>query len=513
MVKRDIRKRLEEDLKYSQHVRAGVPGKDIKKYGECGRTSSQGTFVKAVAYEQGGGLVALFTGGWLRVAKDRIDPVARSYDFGFARKSEQQHWRQHYIITERSGKQSHFELKREALHGKGGAAIRALLKSGRHIIRRKAAAPLLVQFLGFKPKEEIVRMPRVGWVQIEGSLIFVRPDEVLMPAGMQTKSNYQLDATAGRHHGLHIAGTATAWATDIAAPLAGNSNVALSFGTFFAAPLLRFANLPGGGSHICGPSGIGKSPCSAAGQSIYGWPYETADDAFGVSWAGSEAGFDALGVARTDLGLALEEITLADRHEAEQVVYKLASGTKGPRTTSAGHLRETTHADLLAFSTGEKSLVQYVGKSLQEGARKRFPDVPAEVPPGSGSAFETIPRHEIPAKCECLFDSMKRLYGAVGREWERYLVEQITQLGLDTIKENLKQYRKDFRAIPAVHAVNDKAHPQVKAVINRFAFYAAALRMAIYRESPTVECRASQRRHHRVPGAMGSAARESRYRG
>ena len=66
------------------------------------------------------------------------------------------------------------------------------------------------------------------------------------------------------------------------------------------------------------------------GNRSYGWPLETADNAFGVTWAGSEAGFDALALARTDLGLPLDEITLADRRAAEQVVYKLASGTKGP---------------------------------------------------------------------------------------------------------------------------------------------------------------------------------------
>src|SRR5262249_54286086 len=140
--------------------------------------------------------------------------------------------------------------------------------------------------------------------------------------------------------GLHIAGTADAWAAEIAKPLAGNSNIALALGTFFAAPLLRFASEPGGGFHEFGRSNIGKSLTSAVGQSIYGWPYETADDAFGVSWAGSEAGFDALALARTDLGLPLDEIKFTDPRTAEQVIYKIASDTKGPRATSGGQLRE-----------------------------------------------------------------------------------------------------------------------------------------------------------------------------
>ena len=110
---------------------------------------------------------------------------------------------------------------------------------------------------------------------------------------------YLLDATA-TNHGLHVAGTAEAWAAEIAAPFEGDSNVALAFGTFFAAPLLEFAGEPGGGFHIFGQSTIGKTMASAAGQSIYGWPHETADDTFGVGWGGTEAGFDALALARTD---------------------------------------------------------------------------------------------------------------------------------------------------------------------------------------------------------------------
>src|SRR5262249_44223605 len=281
-----------------------------------------------------------------------------------------------------------------------------------------------------------------------------------------------LDRAATRH-GLHIAGTAAEWATEIATPLRGNSNVALSFATFFAAPLLRWASEPGGGNHLYGRSTIGKTMISDVGQSIYGWPHETSDDTFGVSWGGTTAGFDALVLARTDLGLPLDEITLANRRTAEAVIYKVASGTKGPRATSTGHLRETAHASVLVLSTGEKSLAQFIGKNLQEGARKRLVDVPAEVRPGS--AFETIAREQIHIEGKRLFDAMKRQHGAVGRDWQGHLVH----LGPDKIKAELHEHREAFLAVPKVTAVAAKAHPQVRAVVNRFALHAAALRMAI----------------------------------
>jgi uncharacterized protein (DUF927 family) len=474
MVKRDLATRFKKDPRYSRHVREDVPGANVKQYGSRNRTSSKGTFCKAVDYQSGGGLAALFTGGWMRVAKDRVDPVAWSHQFGFQRKSSWQNWRHRFLITERNGHQSHFELPREKLAGSGVPAIRLLMKAGVHVVARDVVRKPLVNFLHFKPKQEIIRMPRVGWAQVGSHWIFVRPDEVITPPGMprQRGTTYELDTGATRH-GLHVAGTAAEWAAEIAAPLRGNSNIALSLGTFFAAPLLCFASEPGGGNHLYGASSIGKTMNSAVGQSIYGWPHEMDNDAFGVSWGGTEAGFDALALSRTDLGLPLDEITLANPRTAEQVVYKVASGTKGPRATSSGHLRETAHAFVLVLSTGEKSLTEFIGRSLQEGARKRLVDIPAKVQPGS--AFETIPREQIHIASKSLFDAMKRHHGAVGRDWQRYLVD----IGPDKIKAELHEHREAFLALPEVLAVVTKAHPQVRAVVNRFALYAAALRMAI----------------------------------
>jgi putative DNA primase/helicase len=475
LVRTALKKRFENDTKYRTHVREDVPGSDIKSYGSRGRTSSKGTFARSDSFENGGGLAALFTGPWLRVAKDRIDPYAWSHEFAPERKTENKHWRHCFFITERDGRRSFLEIPREKLAGAGKPAISLLMKAGVHVIRRDAANKALVRFLGFKPRREIVRMPRPGWAEIDGRWIFVRPDEVITPPGAPEVGDvtYILDAAVGRHHGLHIAGTTNEWAAEVAEPLRGNSNVALSLATFFAAPLLRFASEPGGGNHFFGPSTIGKTMVSAVGQSINGYPLETANNAFGVSWGGTEAGSDAFAQARTDLGIALDEITRANRRKAEQIVYTLASGTRGPRARSTGQLRETPHASVPILSTGEKSLEQFVGKDLQEGARKRLVDVPAEVQPGS--AFESIPRDRIHIEGKVLYDAMKRQHGAVGRDWQRYLVA----LGPDQIKAGLNQHRAAFLDLSPIVAVIERAHPQVAAVVNRFALYAAALRMAI----------------------------------
>ena len=220
MVRRDLKARIKKDPRYGEHVRGDVPGADVKAYGSRGRTSSKGTFAKAADYESGGGLAALFTGGWMRVAKDRIDPVAWSHQFDVQRKTEKQQWRHHFLITERNGNQSTFELPREKLAGTGASAIRALMKAGIHVVGRDVARKALVQFLHFKPRREIIRMPRVGWAEVGLHWIFARPDEVITPPGMPQAGHvtYVLDAAAIRH-GLHVTGTTAEWAAEVATPL------------------------------------------------------------------------------------------------------------------------------------------------------------------------------------------------------------------------------------------------------------------------------------------------------
>jgi hypothetical protein len=60
------------------------------------------------------------------------------------------------VITERDARRSPHELLMEKLAGSGASAIRALMRAGIHVVAQKP----LVEFLRFKPKREIIRMPQ-----------------------------------------------------------------------------------------------------------------------------------------------------------------------------------------------------------------------------------------------------------------------------------------------------------------------------------------------------------------
>ncbi len=178
MVRRDLKERFKRDTKYRKHVSDDVPGSDRRSYGRRGRTSSRGTFAKSDDFVHGGGLDALFTGGWMRVAKDRIDPWAWSHEFGTDRKTERKNWRQVFHIAEKDGHVSPLEIPREKLAGRGAAAIKLLMKAGIHVVHHDRAIKALVRFLRFKPKLEIIRMQHPGWAD-PSCQMFVRPEEVL----------------------------------------------------------------------------------------------------------------------------------------------------------------------------------------------------------------------------------------------------------------------------------------------------------------------------------------------
>ena len=181
VVRKALKQLFEDDPVFSKHVRDDVPGRNLTSWGQNCRTSSYGTYAKVDDFVKQGGLAALFSGGWKRIAKDRIEPWAWSYEVAPERKNPQANWRHRFHITERTGERSILEIPREYLVGNGARAIKLLMKAGVHVINRRPETLALARHLHWKPKREIVRMPRATWHQIGRHWIFVTADETIIP--------------------------------------------------------------------------------------------------------------------------------------------------------------------------------------------------------------------------------------------------------------------------------------------------------------------------------------------
>ncbi len=398
---------------------------------------------------------------WRRIAKTRIEPLALSRDT-----TPRRNWRTRFLITDETG-EFPVEIASEHLAKKAERAIVILIKHGVRVVESDDARHHLAVFLRFRPKDRIIRAPATGWFSPRKNKpwVFVLPTETLGDTGnIGITVEDAIDS-----HGLHRSGTSEQWRRYVAAPLAGNSNVILSVGTFFAAPMLRWADEPGGGFHFYGRSKIGKTLVNAVGQSVWGKPYTPGGgaDAFGYTWESTANRLGQRAVLRSDIGLYLDEIGVGNPHAIAIAVYKLSGGLDKGRYDQAER-----DFNVLVLSTGEPSLAEFLPHA-RTGQLVRMVDVPALVQ--SASALETVKQSDIAEAASRFYAATREYHGAVGYEW----LQHLAVIGPAAIKAELKTLRRDWLALPQVAQIKSRAHPQVVSVVNRFALVAAALTMAI----------------------------------
>ena len=306
----------------------------------------------------------------------------------------------------------------------------------------------------------------------KGRWEFVLPDETL------GASDVVLDVVA-KNHGLDRAGTTPQWIEHIAKPHEHNSNVVLSIGTFFAAPLLRWAAEPGGGFHFHGnkeegkTSKEGKTLAAVLGQSVYGLPYYPAagENCFGYSWGSTgnrivqRACCETISVCRWTSLACSSTITTPPC----SLPRCLVASKKG----RFGQVEQVFN--LLILSTGEMSFADFL-PDAREGMLVRMADIPARVrvDDGDGSAFETISADMLDVAGQHFYPLTKKLHGTVGHDWLKHLVK----LGPKRIEQELDGLRKVWLALPEVADTRKQASPPAISVINRFDSVAAALHMA-----------------------------------
>jgi uncharacterized protein (DUF927 family) len=399
---------------------------------------------------------------WRRIARTRIDHAALSRDTTVLR-----NWQHHYLITDETG-EFPVSIGTEKLSKDAGSAIGLLIKRGVHVVESKEARQHLAVFLRYKPRARIIRAPRTGWFEVRrGTWVFVLPDGTLGDARITVVLDNATHKRDGGY-GFRRSGSGEEWRERIAKPLAGNSNVVLAVGTFLAAPLLRWAEEPGGGFHFHGPAKVGKTLVGAVGQSVYGKPYApgAGADAFGYTWESTANRIGERAVLRSDVGLYLDEIGIGDQRAIATTVYKLAGGLDKGRWGQAEQ-----DFNILFLSTGELSLVEFL-PNARPGQLIRMVDIPAVVQ--SESAFEKISASEIADAGRQYYSATREYHGTAGHDWLQHLVA----LGPKQIKGELKRLRAAWSALPQVMETTSRAHPQVVSVINRFALVAAALNMA-----------------------------------
>lgn len=353
------------------------------------------------------------------------------------------------------------------LAGDGADYRRALLSQGFFTPTDRNRRAWLTDYLQSRNPSELVRhVPRVGW----HGRCYVLPEETL--GSNDNGERVIFHSEAGVEANFNRRGSVDQWKANLSRLCVGNSRAAFAVATAFAGPLLAWASgTTGGGFHYTGLTSIGKTTGFLIAASVWGKGTEKDPDSYMQKWRASSNGLEYQGEQHNDCTLILDELGQMDARDAGQSAYMLADGAGKTRSKGAGGLRAKPTWRLLYLSSGELTLAQHMeteGKKMKGGQEVRLIPIPAEVSPGS--ALETF--HEFDGGHQLsgwVQHHAARTYGAVGRAWLEYLVDNTDGLTA-LLRERMDAIENQI--------VPESAAGQVKRGGRRFALVAAAGELA-----------------------------------
>ncbi len=310
------------------------------------------------------------------------------------------------------------------------------------------------------PAERVVCTDRVGW---HGSAFVLPSGSIGSGDGAQ---RYVLQTDSGMEDPFRRHGTLEEWQRQVAALCVGNSRLIFALCCALAGPMLRPAGMEGGGFHLRGHSGIGKTTGLKVAASVWGRP------SYMQRWRTTDNALEATAAQHSDATLILDEIGEIDGRVLGECAYMLANGQEKGRATRGGMARRKRSWLLLFLSSGEVTLPGHMaeaGKQARAGMEVRMLDVPLDAGKGMGG-IEDLHGHEGPAQLsEAIVAAAARCYGSAGRAWLEWACAHHAKLEL-RLAELVARYRDEM--LPEASA------EQVRRACNRFALVAAAGELA-----------------------------------
>lgn len=350
-----------------------------------------------------------------------------------------------------AGKEHRYALPDDVLQRQGNDWAAALAYQGYSIRRGKANAfAVFVQEL--QTTRFVTCTARVGW---HGSA-YVMPDTAY------GADEGTLVLQGSGHEGLYtVAGDREAWA-ELARLCVGNSRLAFALCAAFAGPLLRLADVEGGGFSFEGGSSCGKTTCLQVAASVWGGPSHV------KPWRATDNGLESVCVLHNDNLLILDEVGQVSANVLSESGYLIANGMGKTRSGKDSALRKSHTWRLLFLSSGEIGFAEKLsekGIKARAGQEVRFVGIPTD----AGMLSE---RHGLP-DAGALSNRLKELagqhYGHAGRAFLQWLTDNRQDIA-DGVGESL--------AAGVNRLCPPDATEQVRRVARRFCLVAYAGRAA-----------------------------------
>lgn len=264
---------------------------------------------------------------------------------------------------------------------------------------------------------------KLGWLlNDDGSMIYVLPDD-LISFEKSEDIIFQPEEYSPTANTMTKRGNVQHWSKYVAEPCCANPLLVFSLCTSFAAPLLAFAGLEGGGFHLYGGSSKGKTTALQVAASVWGNGADPAssENSYVGRWNTTANALEGTAAAHNDGLLALDEMGTCDAKDFGKVVYDLSSGQGKARMNKNSTLRSQSTWRSLILSTGEISSRQKIeenGRNAQIGHEVRMVDIPII----DGLLVDTHGQEAGDFANE-LKKSAGQYYGSAGREFVTRLID------------------------------------------------------------------------------------------
>lgn len=345
-------------------------------------------------------------------------------------------WGRLLIFQDREGREKSWVMPHAWLAGDRSRYREKLLDMGLSISPEPEAPALLHAYLHKQPEQIALSVDHVGWAE-DG---FVFPDVTI---GGKDGQRIYLQASSGVNNLLETSSALNEWQESIGHYCIGNSRLVFVVSAAFAAPLLTPYGIAGGGFHFMGKSSVGKSTSQYVAGSVWGGGGK---DGYVQTWKATATGLEYLSEYHNDNLLCLDEIGEANPKDIGQSVYMIANGRGKHRGQAGGGLRKQSTWNVLALSSGEKTLSEYMaedGQKIKEGQEVRLIHLPADAGAGFG-LFEDL--HGF-SKGKDFSDHLKSAsLSHYGTPIRAFLERLINQRLVTATRQKFEEFKKKFIA-------------------------------------------------------------------
>ena len=314
-----------------------------------------------------------------------------------------------------AGNVHRYALPDDVLQRQGNDWAAALAYNGFSIRRGKANAfAVFIQEL--KTERFVTCTERTGW----------HNNAYVLPDTAYGADEGTLVLQSSGHEGMYTTnGTLEAW-QELARLCTGNSRLVFALCAAFAGPLLRLADVEGGGFSFEGGSSCGKTTCLQVAASVWG------GSAHLRPWRATDNGMEGVCVLHNDNLLILDEVGQVDARVLAECGYLIANGQGKTRSNKDAALRKSHTWRLLFLSSGEIGFAEKLserGLKARAGQEVRF--VGIHVDAGMLSNLHGFP--DAGAVSNRLKELAGQHYGHAGRAFLQWLIahreESVTELG------------------------------------------------------------------------------------